>query len=100
MVKGYNAEKRFFAQSYEDLDILDSSLLIMPLVFFSTPVRASSIPPLLTVLSDWLADVHMYSRLSVGQADPRFLNTLKAILQSPESGGLTSNVRPISSPHS
>ncbi|KAI1782424.1 glycoside hydrolase family 15 protein [Ganoderma leucocontextum] len=61
MAKGYNKEKQFFAQSYEDQDILDSSLLIMPLVFFSTP------------------------------ADPRFLNTLKAILQSPERGGLTSN---------
>ncbi|TBU39361.1 glycoside hydrolase family 15 protein [Dichomitus squalens] len=61
MQKGYNKEKQFFAQSYEDLDILDSSLLIMPLVFFSTP------------------------------ADPRFLNTLKAVLMSPERGGLTSN---------
>ena len=38
MEKGYNKEKQFFAQSYEDLDILDSSLLIMPLVFFSTSV--------------------------------------------------------------
>ncbi|KAM5541269.1 hypothetical protein V8D89_005198 [Ganoderma adspersum] len=61
MAKGYNKEKQFFAQSYEDQDVLDSSLLIMPLVFFSTP------------------------------ADPRFLSTLKAILQSPERGGLTSN---------
>ncbi|KAI0369449.1 glycoside hydrolase family 15 protein [Pilatotrama ljubarskyi] len=61
MQKGWNADKRFFAQSYEDLEILDSALLIMPLVFFCTP------------------------------ADPRFLSTLRNILQSPERGGLTSN---------
>ncbi|KAI0775620.1 glycoside hydrolase family 15 protein [Trametes elegans] len=61
MQKAWNADKRFFAQSYEDLDILDSALLIMPLVFFSTP------------------------------ADLRFLSTLKNILHSPERGGLTSN---------
>ncbi|KAH9948315.1 glycoside hydrolase family 15 protein [Amylocystis lapponica] len=42
-------------------DVLDSSLLIMPLVFFMTP------------------------------ADPRFLSTLKQILNTPERGGLTSN---------
>ena len=40
MAKGYNKDKQFYAQSYEDQDILDSSLLIMPLVFFSTPVSA------------------------------------------------------------
>ena len=39
MQKAWNSDKRFFAQSYEDLEILDSALLIMPLVFFSTPVR-------------------------------------------------------------
>ncbi|KAL1946135.1 hypothetical protein VTO73DRAFT_15262 [Trametes versicolor] len=61
MHKAWNPEKRFFAQSYEDLEILDSALLIMPLVFFSTP------------------------------SDPRFLSTLKQILLSPERGGLTSN---------
>lgn len=41
MEKGYNKEKQFFAQSYEDQDVLDSALLIMPLVFFSSPVSAS-----------------------------------------------------------
>ncbi|KAH9849450.1 glycoside hydrolase family 15 protein [Lenzites betulinus] len=61
MQKAWNADKRFFAQSYEDLEILDSALLIMPLVFFSTP------------------------------ADPRFLSTLRQILLTPERGGLTSN---------
>ena len=40
MARAWNADARFFAQSYEDQDILDSALLIMPLVFFSTPVRA------------------------------------------------------------
>ncbi|CAL1713826.1 unnamed protein product [Somion occarium] len=61
MHKAWNPEGQFFGQSYEDKDVLDSSLMIMPLVFFSTP------------------------------ADPRFLNTLRAILRSPERGGLTSN---------
>ncbi|PIL34777.1 hypothetical protein GSI_02564 [Ganoderma sinense ZZ0214-1] len=79
MAKGYNKEKQFFAQSYEDQDILDSALLIMPLVFFSTPEEEEE-------EEEEDADV-----LCVGQADPRFLNTLKAILQSPERGGLTSN---------
>ncbi|KAF7798324.1 hypothetical protein EIP86_009545 [Pleurotus ostreatoroseus] len=61
MEKAYNKELGFFGQSYEDVDVLDSSLCIMPLVFFSTP------------------------------ADPRFLNTLRRILLTPERGGLTSN---------
>ncbi|GJE98224.1 glycoside hydrolase family 15 protein [Phanerochaete sordida] len=61
MEKGWNKKEQFFGQSYEQPDVLDSSLLIMPLVFFSTP------------------------------ADPRFLNTLKRILLTPERGGLTSN---------
>lgn len=39
MQKAWNAEKKFFSQSYEDKDVLDSSILIMPLVFFMTPVR-------------------------------------------------------------
>lgn len=38
MEKAYNKELGFFGQSYEDTDVLDSSLCIMPLVFFSTPV--------------------------------------------------------------
>ncbi|KAI0071654.1 glycoside hydrolase family 15 protein [Panus rudis PR-1116 ss-1] len=61
MQKAWNKEKEYFGQSYEETDILDSSLMIMPLVFFSTP------------------------------SDPRFLSTLKAILRTPERGGLTSN---------
>ncbi|KAL4244526.1 Glycoside hydrolase family 15 protein [Abortiporus biennis] len=61
MTKAWNAEKGFFGQSYEETEVLDSSLMIMPLVFFSTP------------------------------SDPRFLSTLKQILHTPERGGLTSN---------
>ncbi|KZT12312.1 glycoside hydrolase family 15 protein [Laetiporus sulphureus 93-53] len=61
MAKAWNPKMRFFAQSYEDLDVLDSSLLIMPLVFFMTP------------------------------SDPRFLSTLRQISNTPERGGLTSN---------
>ncbi|WVQ77827.1 hypothetical protein IAR50_007520 [Cryptococcus sp. DSM 104548] len=59
--KGWNPEKKFYAQSYEDLHSLDSSVLIMPLVFFTSA------------------------------ADPRFTSTLDAILKTPEKGGLTAN---------
>ncbi|KAN0121560.1 glycoside hydrolase family 15 protein [Russula decolorans] len=61
MQKAWNPEKKFFAQSYDDIDVLDSAVLIMPLVFFATA------------------------------SDPRFRSTLDAILKSPERGGLTAN---------
>ncbi|KAI0307573.1 glycoside hydrolase family 15 protein [Multifurca ochricompacta] len=61
MQKAWNPTKKFFAQSYDEIDILDSAVLIMPLVFFSTA------------------------------SDPRFRSTLDAILKSPERGGLTAN---------
>lgn len=49
-----------FIQSYKNNTILDSSILIAPLVFFIAP------------------------------CDPRFLSTLDRILLPPEKGGLTS----------
>lgn len=49
-----------FVQSYENNRLLDSSILIAPLVFFIAP------------------------------NDPRFIGTLERILQPPEKGGLTS----------
>jgi len=61
MAKAWNPELQVFGQSYEDTDVLDSSIMIMPLVFF------------------------------MNAGDPRFLNTLKRVLKSPERGGLTSN---------
>ncbi|KAH9996578.1 glycoside hydrolase family 15 protein [Russula vinacea] len=61
MQKAWNPEKKFFGQSYDEVDVLDSAVLIMPLVFFSTA------------------------------SDPRFRSTLDAILKSPERGGLTAN---------
>lgn len=39
MTHAWNDEKKFFCQSYEDKEILDSSVLIMPLVFFCAGVR-------------------------------------------------------------
>lgn len=60
MEKGYNSELECFIQSYESHDILDSAVLIAPLVFFIAPT------------------------------DPRFLKTLDRILKPPEKGGLTS----------
>lgn len=38
MGNAWNPEKKFFAQSYDDIDVLDSAVLIMPLVFFATAV--------------------------------------------------------------
>jgi GH15 family glucan-1,4-alpha-glucosidase len=61
MLKAWNPELKCFGQSYEDTNILDSSVLIMPLVFFIQP------------------------------SDPRFVSTLKHILKTPDRGGLTSN---------
>lgn len=38
MHKAWNPALQAFGQSYEETDVLDSSVLIMPLVFFMTPV--------------------------------------------------------------
>jgi GH15 family glucan-1,4-alpha-glucosidase len=61
MTKAWNKDRQHFGQSYEETDVLDSSVLIMPLVFF------------------------------IQGSDPRFVRTLKQILRTPERGGLTSN---------
>lgn len=34
MQKAWNKEGKYFGQSYEETDVLDSAVLIMPLVFF------------------------------------------------------------------
>ncbi|TLD27018.1 hypothetical protein PspLS_04470 [Pyricularia sp. CBS 133598] len=60
MEKGYNTEMKSFIQSYENNTMIDSSILIAPLVFFISP------------------------------SDPRFINTMERILLPPEKGGLTS----------
>ncbi|BEI84091.1 hypothetical protein CcaverHIS002_0406950 [Cutaneotrichosporon cavernicola] len=59
--RAWNPQRGFYGQSYEENDILDSAVLIMPLVFFSNG------------------------------ADPRFKSTLDWILKSPEKGGLCVN---------
>ncbi|CEQ40217.1 SPOSA6832_01813, partial [Sporobolomyces salmonicolor] len=59
--KGYNKEKGFFAQSYENIDVLDSAVLIMPLTFF------------------------------MSANDPRFTSTLKRIMQPRDRDGLFEN---------
>ncbi|KAG9522853.1 glycoside hydrolase family 15 protein, partial [Aureobasidium melanogenum] len=60
MEKGYNHDMKCFIQSYESNEVLDSAVLIAPLVFFIAP------------------------------NDPRFTSTLEQILLAPEKGGLTS----------
>jgi GH15 family glucan-1,4-alpha-glucosidase len=57
---GYNTELKSFVQSYEANTVLDSSILLAPLVFFIAP------------------------------SDPRFVNTINRIMLPPEEGGLTS----------
>lgn len=42
MHKAWNPELQVFGQSYEETDVLDSSVLIMPLVFFMTPVSVQA----------------------------------------------------------
>ncbi|KAF8636238.1 hypothetical protein AX17_003723 [Amanita inopinata Kibby_2008] len=61
MHRAWDKDGQSFGQSYEETDVLDASVLIMPLVFF------------------------------MHGSDPRFRNTLKRILKTPERGGLTSN---------
>jgi GH15 family glucan-1,4-alpha-glucosidase len=60
MTQGWSERREAFVQSF-DGDTLDASNLIMPLVFFISPV------------------------------DPRMLSTLDATLRSPDEGGLVSN---------
>jgi len=61
MDKAWDKEHQHFGQSYEETDVLDSAVLIMPLVFF------------------------------IQGSDPRFVSTLRQILKTPQRGGLTSN---------
>ncbi|CAG8573108.1 127_t:CDS:10, partial [Acaulospora morrowiae] len=61
MENAWNPQRKIFTQSYESMDQLDSSVLIMPMVFFISPT------------------------------DPRFLTTVKQILLPPEKGGLMVN---------
>jgi GH15 family glucan-1,4-alpha-glucosidase len=60
MEKGYNKDVQSFIQSYEHPDVIDSAMLIAPLVFFIAP------------------------------NDPRFTNTLEQIMKPMEKGGLSS----------
>lgn len=60
MAHGYNEELGAFTQCY-DGDALDASVLMMPLVFFTSPV------------------------------DPRMLSTIEAIRKPPSEGGLTTS---------
>ena len=43
MEKAWNKEGKFFGQSYEDTHVLDSSVVIMPLVFFIQAVRSTTL---------------------------------------------------------
>ena len=60
MAKGWSEERSSFVQSF-DGDRLDASTLIMPLVFFMSPI------------------------------DPRMLSTIEAIQRAPRDGGLVSD---------
>lgn len=43
MTHAWNPKEKHFSQSYDDKDILDSAVLIMPLVFFCSAVRSRGI---------------------------------------------------------
>jgi GH15 family glucan-1,4-alpha-glucosidase len=43
MNNAWNKEGKFFGQSYEETDVLDSAVLIMPLVFFMQAVSPQSV---------------------------------------------------------
>ena len=58
--KGWNEKRKAYTQYYGS-DVLDASVLIMPLVFFAAPT------------------------------DPRFISTLEQILKTTSEGGLVSN---------
>lgn len=79
MHKAWNKEGKYFGQSYEETDVLDSAVLIMPLVFFMNGVS-------------WSFLYFLSLTLVCMQCDPRFVSTLKQIMKTPERGGLTSNV--------
>jgi GH15 family glucan-1,4-alpha-glucosidase len=80
MLKAWNPVLKCFGQSYEETHILDSSVLIMPLVFFIQPVSN---------IVSFSGPNGIFRYL---QSDPRFVSTLKQILRTPDRGGLTSNV--------
>lgn len=44
MNNAWDKEGKFFGQSYEDTNVLDSAVLIMPLVFFMQAVSTPSTP--------------------------------------------------------
>jgi GH15 family glucan-1,4-alpha-glucosidase len=43
MNKAWNKDLGFFSQSYEDIDVVDSAVLVMPLVFFVPAVSSSTV---------------------------------------------------------
>ncbi|KAJ3051925.1 hypothetical protein HK097_007074 [Rhizophlyctis rosea] len=63
MTKGWDKKRKMFVQSFEAQEdgVIDSAVLIMPLVFFISPT------------------------------DPRLLSTIKEMMKPPEKGGLLAN---------
>ncbi|CAG8502869.1 3629_t:CDS:10 [Acaulospora colombiana] len=62
MTEAWNPQRKIFTQSYESKEVLDSSVLIMPMVFFISPT------------------------------DPRLLNTIKQIMLPPDKGLTVNNL--------
>jgi hypothetical protein len=50
MEKAWNADKQQFGQCYEETDVLDSAVLIMPLVFFIQPVGLDPSPAYICIM--------------------------------------------------
>jgi len=71
MEKAWDNEKQHFGQSYEERDVLDSSVLIMPLVFFMQAVSRITLLYFLCIET-------AFSRTRVSSARcGRFLSLLK-----------------------
>jgi len=60
MLKAWNPTLNCFGQSYEETDILDSSVLIMPLVFFISPTDPRWVSTLRAIERDLVSDSLVY----------------------------------------
>jgi len=82
MVNGWNEDGKFFSQSYESRDVIDSAVLIglnylSCFLLFKARGRCTNTK---------LAPLVFF----IAPNDPRFLSTVDRILRAPEKGGLTS----------
>lgn len=75
MEKAWNKDGQFFGQSYEDLETIDSAVLIMPLVFFIQPVISSRWSSIIFAYIFWWilvgSEIHKHSEAYPQDTRPR-----------------------------